>query len=98
MQVEIMIGTLPMMKMSRKSEEDTRKIKVVGYTRPSKCQSAMIYDPNGLARTLCRCDYKVPLKIIEKYFTEFDDDRFVTTERERGGLCNHDSPTHYSII
>lgn len=71
------------MKMNGKSEGDTRKIKVVGYTRPSKCQSTMIYDPEGLARTLCSADYKAPLKIIEKYFTEFDEGRFVTMERER---------------
>ena len=34
-------------------EEDNRKINVFGYTRPSKAQSTIVYDNDGLMGTLC---------------------------------------------
>lgn len=34
-------------------EEDNRKINVFGYTRPSKTQSTIVYDSDGLMGTLC---------------------------------------------
>lgn len=34
-------------------EEDTRRINIYGYTRPSKTQSTVVYDSEGLIGTLC---------------------------------------------
>ena len=34
-------------------EEDNRKINIYGYTRPSKTQSTVVYDSDGLMGTLC---------------------------------------------
>ena len=76
------------------TKKDNRKIKLIAWTRPSKCQSTEIFDPNGLAPTLCRVDYKSPRKIIEwrnkmdkkvidDNFTKIDENRYVTTDKEK---------------
>lgn len=54
-----------MMKMRKKSKEDSRKIKVVGHTTPSKHGSSTILSSEGLSPCLTATDFKHPKRIIE---------------------------------
>lgn len=48
-------------------KEDNRKINIHGYTRPSKTQSTIVYDSDGLMATLCSNNKSQPK--IKEYIT-----------------------------
>lgn len=102
MQVEIMIGTLPMMKMSRKSEEDTRKIKILGNFSPSNHHGKNVYGIDGLCPTLCagsvvknglnilvnrEGNLSMDKKVIKNNFIKLDENRLMTTTKDGNALC-----------
>lgn len=78
-----------------------RKIKKLGTTNGH--QSGAVYSANGLCPTLCSVDYKSPLKvlisdnmdkkeIIEKHFTKIDENRSVTTVKDKNTFCINTRP------
>lgn len=84
----------------------TRKIKCYGTYNGH--QSGNIYNSKGLSPALCSTDYKAPIKILEEEeggnssmdekiiednFTEVEEGKYITTERERELLCSYHSPT-----
>ena len=66
------------------NKKNTRKIKKIGNIRPNgKSQSGNVYDEKGISPSLCCTDYKNPIKIIEKNFVQIDDNRYMTTDKEK---------------
>lgn len=96
-----MVGILPMMKMSKKSKKDTRKIKILGNFSPSNHHGKNVYGIDGLCPTLCAGsvvknglnilvnrggNLHMDKKVIEDNFTEIEDGKYVTTDKE-GESC-----------
>ena len=79
--------------MSKKGKKDNRKIIKIGNFSPSNHYGKNVYSIEGLSPTLCSgsvvknglniMENQENNKIIEKHFTEVDEDRKITVDKEK---------------
>ena len=78
--------------ISDNMDKENRKAKIIGNVSPSNHWRDNVYDTDGISPALTSCDYKNPRKIIEKHFTKIDENRPVTTVKDKNTFCINTRP------